>query len=116
MECEMCTENDKEGMGLEMQWQQKVAEVQKFCSRTWPDMDRTGAVPSGENMGKWAHDKVSLRAATCMASMPLLKAHKDTTSCGKIAASWGREAKQGISGKVAWFWGVVLKGGVNLAI
>jgi hypothetical protein len=40
---------------------------------------------------------------TCMASMPTLKAHKNTISCGKIGASSGREAKQGIGYKVGWF-------------
>jgi hypothetical protein len=42
MECEMCTENDKEGRGWERQWQQRL----QRC-RTWPGMyykERTGAV------------------------------------------------------------------------
>jgi hypothetical protein len=33
MECEMCTENDKEGRGWERQWQQRL----QRC-RTWPGM------------------------------------------------------------------------------
>jgi hypothetical protein len=54
-------------------------------------------------MGKWAHEKFSLLVATCMASMPPLKAHKDKISCGKLGASFGREANQGVGHKVAWF-------------
>jgi hypothetical protein len=33
MECEMCTENDKQGRGWERQWQQRL----QRC-RTWPGM------------------------------------------------------------------------------
>jgi hypothetical protein len=70
--------------------------------------------PCSKNMGKGkrAHEKFSLLVATCMASMPPLKAHKDAISCGKLGSSLGMEAKQGIGLKVAWFWGVgVLKWG-----
>jgi hypothetical protein len=50
-----------------------------------------------------------------MASLPTLKAHKVTISCGKIGASFGREAKQAISHKVVWFWGGgALKMGVSI--
>jgi hypothetical protein len=68
-------------------------------------------------MGKWAHEKLSLLVATCMASMPPLKAHRDPIYCRKRGASLGREAKQGIGHKEAWFSGLnALSIGVNLAI
>jgi hypothetical protein len=52
-----------------------------------------------------------------MASMPPLKALNDTLWCGKIGASLGWEAKQGIGHEVACFWVVgAMKIGVNLAI
>jgi hypothetical protein len=57
------------------------------------------SAPCGKTMemGKWAHEKFSLVVAKCMASMPPLKAHGDTISCGKKGASLRREqAKQGI--------------------
>jgi hypothetical protein len=34
-------------------------------------------------VGKWAHEKFSMLVATCRASMPPLKAQKDTTSSGE---------------------------------
>jgi hypothetical protein len=65
----------------------------------------------------WANEKFRLLVATCMASMPPLKALNDTLCCGKIGASLGWEAKQGIGHEVAWFWVVgAMKIGVNLAI
>jgi hypothetical protein len=62
--------------------------------------------PCGENMGdgKGAHEKVSLIAKRCEASMPPVNAHRNTISFRNIGASLGREAKQGA--EVAWFWGV----------
>jgi hypothetical protein len=43
-----------------------------------------------------AHGKLSWILATCIASMPPLKAHRGTISCGKVEGSVGREAEQGI--------------------
>jgi hypothetical protein len=50
-----------------------------------------------------------------MAIMPPLKARGYKISCGTIKASLGREAKQGVGHKVAWFVGVGAMG-VSLAI
>jgi hypothetical protein len=52
-------------------------------------------------MGKWAHGKLALIVATCIASMPPLKAHMYTIPCGKIGASLGWEANQVVGHKVA---------------
>jgi hypothetical protein len=60
------------------------------------------------SMGKWALGSYSLVVAACTIGMPPPKAHRYTTTCGKLGAPLARKAKQVVGFQRGHGFGVFL--------